>query len=739
MKDILQGIIYFGLFAVPVLTLYVANDYFFPYITGKNFWFRIIVEVIFGAYLLLALLDSKFRPKISGILLTFTGLIAVMAVATLNAEHITTALWSNFERMDGYITLLHVFLYFLVMGSMFKTEKVWVYFMHATVAVATLVALKGVAQLSGTATRVDSTLGNAAYMAVYMLFHIFFLAWLFVRTKVVPYRVVYALIMSLFVFVLLQTGTRGTAIGLATGSLAAVVYMVLFATKHPHVRRVALGSIAGLIVLFGGFYALRDTNYVQETPALARIANIDLGNDLRIRSIIWGMSVEGIKERPMLGWGNGNFNYVFNSQYDPKLYAQEQWFDRVHNIFFDWLIAGGVFGFVAYMSLFVSLFYYLVIKAWKDEGNMSVVERGILFGLIIGYFTHNLVVFDNIISYIFFAVLLAYLHSRYSHTWVAVEKIKIPTPILNQIVAPFVVVLVMVTVYFVNVPSMKAASGIIDAFKTQDYGQRLELFEKVIALNSFAEQEIVEQLAQQAMAVAQAGSTVDPVVKEKFLAVTEKHLQDLAQKKPGDARLHVFLSSYYRSIGNNAKAREELVNARKFSPKKQAIILQQGAVALAEGDKTGALSFFKDAYELDTTNSEAKQYYIAALYYNGDKSTAQTLLNESTQEFVDSLATNDFLFNALNDAKDYEQLASLYEKRVLIEGDNAQNWASLAFVYYQLSQNASTTDRDRQKVMISKAIETLDRGAKTVPSFAATAQCVTKNLKSGAAPEVGCR
>jgi hypothetical protein len=48
MKDILRGIIYVGLFAIPFLTLYVANENFFPYITGKNFWFRIIVEIVFS-------------------------------------------------------------------------------------------------------------------------------------------------------------------------------------------------------------------------------------------------------------------------------------------------------------------------------------------------------------------------------------------------------------------------------------------------------------------------------------------------------------------------------------------------------------------------------------------------------------------------------------------------------------------------------------------------------------------
>jgi hypothetical protein len=43
------------------------------------------------------------------------------------------------------------------------------------------------------------------------------------------------------------------------------------------------------------------------------------------------------------------------------------------------------------------------------------------------------------------------------------------------------------------------------------------------------------------------------------------------------------------------------------------------------------------------------------------------------------LATSDFVFNALNQAKQYEELASLYEIRVSNDPTIAQQWASLAF------------------------------------------------------------
>lgn len=35
----------------------------FPYITGKNFGFRILVEIAAAAWVMLMILDKGFRPK----------------------------------------------------------------------------------------------------------------------------------------------------------------------------------------------------------------------------------------------------------------------------------------------------------------------------------------------------------------------------------------------------------------------------------------------------------------------------------------------------------------------------------------------------------------------------------------------------------------------------------------------------------------------------------------------------
>lgn len=730
MKDILKMMVLGGLFLVPLLTLYVENNYFFPYITGKNFAFRIIVETVFAGWVVLAFYDAQYRPRFSWLLASFGAFIAVMFVANLNAEHPGTSFWSNYERMDGYVTLVHVFMYMVVLGSMIRTPKFWSYFLHTSVVVAGLVALNGLSQLSSGVTRVDSTLGNAAYMAVYMLFHIFILAFLFVRSNVTTHKVIYTILALMFLYVLLQTGTRGTAIGLAVGAITTVSYIALFGTRYPQIRKYAIGSFVFLVLMIGAFIAARDTSYIQNTSSLARIANIDLGKDLAIRSIIWGMAWEGVKERPILGWGQGNFNYVFNTQYDPRLYEQEQWFDRVHDIVLDWLIAGGIVGLVSYFSIFAALLYYLFIKPffYKDE-SFTVLERGVLIGLVAGYITHNLVVFDNIVSYIFFGTILALIHSQVSRPLPSLMKVSIPSPVIAQIVAPLMLVACFACIYFVNVPSMQAAGDLINALRTQNLEERLGYLDTALTRGSFARQELVEQFAQQAMTVARTTEGVSPELRAAYLTRAESELTNMLKEKPGDARLHVFAASYYRSTDDLAKAKESLAKARVLSPSKQTIIIQQGAVALSAGDTGAALGFFKEAFDLDTNNNEAREYYVGMLFNSGATSTAMSLVRGAPESFAARAAGSDYLVGAVNSAGDLSYMAELYEIRVAsiasTSPNAAQTWASLAFVYYQLGDN-------------ERAINTLMRAKAMLPPFAKTADCIAGNLKAGLEPQLNC-
>ncbi len=728
MQDLLKVIVYAGLFAVPFLTMFVVNDYFFPFITGKNFAFRIIVGTVFVAWALLMLLDAKYRPKFSWVIVSFTALLGVMFFANLLGQHPSSSFWSNFERMDGYVTLVHVFLYVLVLGSMLTTKKQWNAYLHTSLAVAFITAVYGLAQYADIiptqAARIESFLGNAAYMAIYMYFHIFVAFWLFVENKITPLRVVYGLLIVMFIFTLIETGTRGTALGLLVGGTVMVAYIALLGAKYPEFRKVAAGVFAVLVLSASALYLARDTAFVQDNQNLSRIANINLVEDLQVRGTIWGMAWEGVQERPILGWGQGNFNYVFNAQYDPFLFNQEQWFDRAHNIFLDWLIAGGFLGAFAYFGIFVACLYYLVWVPFRnpEDTTFTVLERGVILGILAGYLTHNFVVFDNIISYIFFAVILALIHARVAEPIKCLEKIKIDRALFNQFLVPAGAVVVVLIVYTIHLPGMQAAGDIIDGYRAEDPAARLAAFERALDRGSFAHQEITEQISQQAMNMAN-DQNVPAEIRDRFVARAEQELNKLAENKPGDARVHVFFSSFYRALNDLEAAERQIILAQELSPRKPSIIMQRAIIEYSQNDLASARDFFREAYELDTRNEEALTFYAGTLFLLGEREQAKALATD--ERMLQVFAQNDFLVSAVNQAGDLPFLASLFEERVELQPQNVQHWASLSFIYHQLE--------DREQ-----SIAVLERAIVAVPTFATSARCFINNIEAGNDPQLGC-
>ena len=97
----LRSIVLGSIFVLPFILFIVAQTLFFPFITGKNFAFRLIVEIMTGAYIALALINPAFRPRRSWLLGAFAFFLVVVALADLLGAYPFKSFWSNFERMDG--------------------------------------------------------------------------------------------------------------------------------------------------------------------------------------------------------------------------------------------------------------------------------------------------------------------------------------------------------------------------------------------------------------------------------------------------------------------------------------------------------------------------------------------------------------------------------------------------------------------------------------------------------------
>ncbi|MEK7201406.1 MAG: O-antigen ligase family protein, partial [Patescibacteria group bacterium] len=443
-----------ALFTIPFIPLYIASDMYFPFITGKGFAFRILVEVALAGYVLLALVDARYRPKFSWTYLLYGALVLWMVLANFLAENVHKAFWSNFERMDGFVTIVHMFVFFAVLGSVLTVDQLWRKWWLTFLAAAGLVCAYGLFQLAGMAeihqggARVDATFGNAAYLGVYLLFVIAIALWQAFESKGWLRNILFA-----FVFVsaaiLFATATRGAIIGLVGATLLG---SMLWAFESKKKSRVLAGGVfLGLLVLIGVFFMAKDTAFIKSDPTLARLSSISL-KDGTTRFGIWNIALAGAQERPVFGWGQEGFTYVFQKYYHPSLFGQEPWFDRAHNTYLDWLIAGGI----PALLLFLGLLGSAVVALYRKS--VSRPERIMLVCALAAYGFQALFVFDNLFSYLGLAALLAAAHAA---SGVPIKKLA-ALPEVNRreastVAATVVGVVAIGILWVVNVPSIVQA------------------------------------------------------------------------------------------------------------------------------------------------------------------------------------------------------------------------------------------------------------------------------------------
>lgn len=663
----------------------------FPFITGKNFAFRIIVEIITALWLYLALQDERYRPKKSWLTYGVWAFVGIIAVADLLGENPLKSIWSNFERMEGLVSLIHFALYFTVLSAVFNTQKIWNYFLGTWVGSSVLMCIYALFQLGGTITinqggvRVDGTFGNAIYLAVFLMFTIFFSTFLILQSNQKKNQLWwYVPAVLLQSIILYHTATRGSVLGLIVGVLATVLLIIFFdhGRKDSVLRKASIGVIVGFIVLMVGFFAVRDTEFVKTSPVLSRFSSLSISEvKTQGRFFIWPMAVSGALERPILGWGQENFNYIFNKDYDPRMYNQESWFDRAHSAPLDWLVAGGVLGFVSYLSLFGFALWIL----WKKKHEFTFLQKSIVTGLLCAYIFQAIFVFDNLISYILLFTLLAYIeHGLHQDT------VRIPPALSSKsnlpIISAVLTVLCIGSIYFLNIRPIQTSRTLIKALQTasqKDYKNSLDAFEQSLSYGFLGQAEVREQLAASAQVFLSNGVPQD--IQERYVLLTKQEFEKQIMQAPNDMRYLNFYGVFLRSIGDTKGGLAYLERAQKLSPKKQAVLFDIGATYIVSKEFDKAIAVYKEAYELDTSYENAKVSYAIAAIYADNEILANELLSKISRN---TLLNDDRIVSVLAEKGRYAEIVPIFKERIAEGKDSFENYVSLAVSYYKSGDSA---------------------------------------------------
>ncbi len=677
------------LFIIPFLPLFVANGMFFPFISSKGFAFRILIEIAAGAWLLLALADKRYRPQFSWTLALYGAFVAWMFIADLFAPNAHKAFWSNYERMDGWVTMVHVFLFFLVASSFLTVEKLWKRWWLTLLGASSLITIYGLWQIAGLAqihqggVRADASFGNAIYLAVYLMFTVLLAVWQAIESKGWLRYSLLALA-AVQIVIIFATATRGALLGLfaATGLIAALWAL----SAKGAGKKAAVGIIGILVVVAGTLFIIRDTEFVKSEPTLARIVTVFDAKELQVRMTLWGMAYEGFLERPITGWGQEGYNYVFNKYYHPSLFQQESWFDRAHNTYLDWLVAGGAPALILFLALLASAFFALYKSAAAKP------EKLILIGILAGYALQAVSSFDNLFSYILLAALLATAHRLSARPYGALERMgEAKGSELSTIAAPVVLVGTFAMLFVVNAPGIGGSGHLITA--AQQGGNptgALAEYEKAIASGSFATQEIAEQALSYASNLA--GQTAVPLeTRQKAFVIGLGAMQNEVAKTPNDARIRLMYAQGLRGAGDMEGYEREMAAAIALTPKKQAIYFQKGIAAWQAGDRATAAKDFETGYALDTSFPNAAKYAAVGRIITGDIAGGKALLTEA---FGSPIVDDELLRFAYFDAKLFTDLIEVAKLHV----ENVPNDPTPRFLLAQAYAVAGRTADARAEI-----------------------------------------
>lgn len=414
-SNILLKLIKIGIGFILFIPLYVGGSFYFPFIFPKIWLFQLVIEIILFFYIILAISDNRYRPKLNLATYTLAALTTILIITSFTGVDVFRSFWGNTERMSGLIAWFHFFAFAIILSSVLRTGREWRNFFGIAVAVSVLEFFYVLAQYFGASWTwlpgsQMGTIGNTDLLASYAIFSAFFALYLwrdnntntrmnandtnkysrysYVNSYHSYYNYLWAAAFFLNIGTLFLASSRGALLGFGAG---LVVYLAIQFRQKPQTRKILALVVLIPVVLYGFLWFMRGANFVKNTSQLTRITNVSLKDDtVQQRFTEWGIAWNAFKARPIFGWGPNNYLYLHNAYLDPRVYnLRETNFDRAHNAYLDYASMSGILGLLGYLFLIGVLFFTFFKK------NMQT-----WMAFIVAYAVQSFFVFDSPASYI---------------------------------------------------------------------------------------------------------------------------------------------------------------------------------------------------------------------------------------------------------------------------------------------------------------------------------------------------
>jgi len=688
-ENIYFSIIQWGTYLVLFTPLILNKNFFFPYVVPKTIFFRILVDIILIVYLLLITANKKYRPKMNWLSWSILGFLLISFIASVFGENFIRSFWSTFERMTGLLTLAHLFAFFIILTSVFREKKYWERILTVSILVGVALSFY-IANSADASARGGGTLGNTSFMSAYLLFNIFF-AIMFFFNKNGWSKLFYGftLIPMIWLLFFSQEPTQG-AIGAFVGGvfLLGFVYFLCYSFIFGNKNLKKISIILTTILLLGGI-VFSQTNFFKE-----KIFEISQSNSWQARQIIWNMSFDMWKDRPLLGWGEDNFNVAFAKHYDPSLpLTNDIWYDRAHNIILDVMVSSGIIGLLSYLTIFIIAGISLLKLCFRVVDKKNIILPLSMLVLLSVYLAQNIWVFDMVSSYMMLFLSFSFIYFLIESN--REEEIKeVKDNKSYSFISAFLIIIILITIYFGNIKPAQSSNLLVNSLY-MPLDKAIPSFQKAIHTSPIGTIEGAEQFSRK-MSEFAFTSDIDKSLLKEGLDSAEVEMKNAIKRAPKDFRLYLVLGKQYNNTYQVFRdteyvilAKEILEQAKELSPKNQQVYWELSQSSLYRGENEEAISYMQRAVDLEPRFGTAHWY--AALVYKS--------VGEYNLSWEHMRNAKEFGYNWQGNTSDLEkviavnqqlgnnqELISLYVQAISLDSKNAQYKGGIAVAYANLGQ-----------------------------------------------------
>ncbi|MEK7114113.1 MAG: O-antigen ligase family protein, partial [Patescibacteria group bacterium] len=468
------------LVAPVILPVIVWSGFIYPYLVPKTLLFYAFSLFAVAAFVLLAAHGRAFfwtrlfrwEAWIPGILLVLAYVTSAVGL------DLYRSFWSILARGDGLLMLTcAVSSFYLIL--LYADGAFFARLLRAVATIGGFVAFYGIGEWLLAGGRIGSLLGNAAFFAGYLGIALFATLAAALSLSGGWSRAAYLGALAQVIAIIL-TATRGTILALG---LAGFVYLGYLAWRGERKEKtLAAITVCFLVILGGLFFAFRTELARVPFEPVARIASISVSDGtVSSRLFVWKNMAAEIQKSPLFGVGAEHIDVLFNRFYDPtQIY--EQWFDRSHNAFLDYIAQYGIGGLLLYLALIASFLTAARRLAKRDDE----IIAGIFTFLALAYAVQNFFVFDTVSSFwLLLALLAALLAVSFEDS---PREVLAVTAAMRRISWPMAAALVLLIIPFSIRPAI-AAYDLAHAYLYQltDVPQEVGYLSHGIALGTYGD------------------------------------------------------------------------------------------------------------------------------------------------------------------------------------------------------------------------------------------------------------